>query len=721
MIQLEGAREVSDDRGSRDNESTGWRSSSELRPVTSDRQRDEDGESSDATRGFSMRSRFEARPLAEHVKERFRCALGRPNLARLFAGKPLRSSAAFGIFFIAIALTSTIGIFNAYFVARQQQSANLHHWQQHFATVVVVVQEAIDRVDVSALDRIVNQYSDIPQVVSAGVHAFNSDFLYQDITSIQEANDIHCFEQNLADTVESKDRRFYACVVEDDTIFSAKLLPMNIGSLIFLSISLSYATFLFIRMLTEPASRLMDAVAQYDLGEWTRPEIVGAHEFDRLGRTLDGMVQRIECQATIDPVAGIHNRRQIEQLLKQSLEKYVPLGRNVALLFIDLDHFKNINDGLGHIVGDKLLAIVARRLEALVGDQGLVGRFGGDEFLLCYFGIGDIGSFAEHIAETISGTIEIGGHSLNVRASIGCASAPRDGQHVQELIKRADIALYEAKGRGRACFVEFSSELLQERQQLMRAEHWARDAFVQDQVDFHLQPIVHSCNGRVWGWESLLRPQAPEDIPMPPPRFVALVSELGLAETLTLTTLESLHRNLDFLDLNGHRSERITINLSPHQLRVEDVERSIHDFLVEQGISLDRMVIEVTEESYHSETAIINRLRWLSERGISLALDDFGAGFASIACIRDVPFSIIKLDKSLTRAVPGDIEAAKLLEGTQDLVSRMGLASVAEGVETEQQHHFLRDIGCTYCQGYYFGKPGPIPLERSAEMAISTS
>jgi diguanylate cyclase (GGDEF)-like protein len=415
--------------------------------------------------------------------------------------------------------------------------------------------------------------------------------------------------------------------------------------------------------------------------------------------------------AFTDALTGLHSRASLENRLGQVLSMAQRERTPVALLFVDLDHFKRINDSLGHAVGDRLLRTTARRLRGLVRDSDIVARPGGDEFVVVLAGLdaeSNALTVAGKILETLSEPLVIEGNTLRVTPSIGIALFPQDGDTPGELMKNADTAMYHAKASGRANVQFYCQEMNARSTWRLALESDLREALAADGLAVHYQPKVGAADGRLQGFEALLRWHHEQHGAIGPADFIPVAEESGLIEPLGDWVLDAVCRQLASWEQAGFSGLRVAINLSAQQLRSPELAGVVAATLRRHGVAPGRLEIEVTESTAMSDPErAIERLRELRAVGVSLAIDDFGTGHSSLAYLKRLPVQTLKIDRSFVMDIETDPNDAAIVAATLALARSLGLATVAEGVETAAQREFLVAHGCGALQGYLLGKPAP--------------
>ncbi len=415
--------------------------------------------------------------------------------------------------------------------------------------------------------------------------------------------------------------------------------------------------------------------------------------------------------AFYDALTGLPNRALLEDRLERAVSDAGEERRELVLLSVDLDAFRLVNDSLGHSAGDTVLCRIASRLRDLVGPADELGRPGSDEFLLM---IGDPGedpdeaalAMSERIAGILAEPFSIDGAEFEVGATVGGSVFPRDARSADHLLKHADAAMYAAKDGGPGGFAVYSGGTLESFRRLSDTTRLRR-ALEGDELLLHYQPIVSLAHGTVASVEALVRWQHPDRGLMLPAQFIPLAEETGLIEAIGEWVIADIARQAgDWLaeGLDPH----ISFNVSPRQLRRRDLAPVIAERLDATGLDLWRFTMEITESALmHDPERAIPLITRLRELGLHLAIDDFGAGFSSLARLRTLPVDVLKIDRSFLAGAPEDHEAAGLVSAAIALAEALGMEAVAEGVETEAQRAFLIDGGCALAQGFHLARPLP--------------
>jgi diguanylate cyclase (GGDEF)-like protein len=413
-----------------------------------------------------------------------------------------------------------------------------------------------------------------------------------------------------------------------------------------------------------------------------------------------------ERQARFDGLTGLANRMTFFTRLKSELAEWRRDQSGVAVLYIDLDGFKGLNDSQGHGAGDRVLQEVARRLEVIAPRHGLVGRLGGDEFVMLVTQLTpglDVRE-AERITKAIQRPIKVGAQDIQLNASIGIARCPDHGDNAEELLRRADIAMYDAKRRAAGSISVFDSGMERDIRERKAIERELREALLTRQFDIWFQPIVDASRREIVGAEALLRWTRRIGGPISPATFIPMAEKTGLILELGLWVLRTAcMRAARWTDL------RITVNVSPLQLKDPGFVEQVRTVLAETGLAPDRLVLEVTEGvMLEAETGTIQVIEAIRALGVRIALDDFGSGYSSLSYLRQLPCDIIKIDKAFVRDATESSRMAALVAAIVGVGHALGLRVVAEGVETEADYTLLAAAGCDYIQGYLTGRPESI-------------
>src|SRR5882757_308465 len=412
---------------------------------------------------------------------------------------------------------------------------------------------------------------------------------------------------------------------------------------------------------------------------------------------------KITHMAQHDALTDLPNRVLLKQQLEHALSVTRRGGPSLAVLMLDLDRFKDVNDTLGHPAGDALLQAVAARLRRCVSETTLIARLGGDEFAVIDTvtdPVADAGLLAEKIGKALSGPVDLGHHRVITATSIGIAIAPRDGADSDEILRSADLALYSAKSGARGSFRFFEPELDQLLQARRNLERDMRSALVNGEFELHYQPFINVASGEPCGFEALLRWHHPQRGMVPPAEFIPLAEETGLivplGEWVLRTACAEAAKWPDDL--------KIAVNLSPAQFRSPDLVPVVVRALASAGIAPERLELEVTETAIiHDSEAVFAALGQLHALGVRIALDDFGTGYSSLSFLQKFPFDKVKIDRSFVSELSGaSDESRRIARAVVRFAVSLGKTTTAEGVETSEQLDILRADACVEVQGFHF-------------------
>lgn len=420
---------------------------------------------------------------------------------------------------------------------------------------------------------------------------------------------------------------------------------------------------------------------------------------------------RIEHLAHHDILTGLYNRFSMENRLEQAIATSRRGNQKLAVLFIDLDRFKNINDSLGHHIGDQLLIAVAGSLKECVRESDIAARIGGDEFVIVLTGLNDSSQaafVAENMLQKITRPYEISGYELSTSPSIGISVYPNDGDTVDELLRTADVAMYHAKDHGRNTYHYFTESMFVAANKRIKIERELRVALHGEQLTLHYQPQVCVREGGVVSMEALIRWKHPDQGMISPNIFIPIAEDTGIIHELGKWVIDRACSQLNEWKSEGLAGYRVAINISTKQLQSEELVDDIKSAMLKYNIEGSELELEITETAAMSDPEkAIRQLDSLRELGIRLAIDDFGTGYSSLAYLKRLPIHTLKLDRSFVRDIEVDPNDAAISAATVALAHNLGLAVVAEGVETEAQRDFLVKHEFDYLQGYYFSKPLP--------------
>lgn len=412
----------------------------------------------------------------------------------------------------------------------------------------------------------------------------------------------------------------------------------------------------------------------------------------------------IKYMAYYDVLTGLPNRNMVRKHLNNALKKG---GQELAVLFLDLDRFKIINDTKGHRVGDLLLKVVAVRLKNAVGNTGLVSRQGGDEFIILLKGLNkeSVVQVAERILNEFSEGIVVENQEFYVTPSIGISMAPEDGKDEETLIKHADTAMYLAKERGKNNYQFYTNQLHGLSSRKMELENGLRKALEQNQLMLHYQPQVSLETGKIIGVEALVRWQHPENGIISPAEFIPLAEETGLIVPLGKWVLENAAAQNKSWQRNGLSQFPISVNISVRQLQEDRFIDTVKEILEETELEPRYLDLEITESVMQNSEKTATILNELKELGVTLAIDDFGTGYSSLSLLKHLPIDKIKIDKSFVDDIIHHSNQGAMVKTIIDMGHNLQFHVVAEGVEELEQVEFLMRNGCRVGQGYYFSRP----------------
>lgn len=416
----------------------------------------------------------------------------------------------------------------------------------------------------------------------------------------------------------------------------------------------------------------------------------------------------IRHQATHDALTGLPNRNMLHDHLQRAIGGARQKGGLTAVAFVDLDQFKFINDSLGHQVGDELLKTVAQRLQSCLRDSDMVARQGGDEFVLVLqnqTGEAGIAEVMQRILAAVSRPWQAGDREFHITSSIGVSRYPADGRDVETLLKNADSAMYKAKEQGRNNFQFFAPWMDTQVSNRLEMLISLRRALDQQEFRLYYQPKLSLKDGRIIGAEALIRWESPEQGMVPPDRFIPFAEEAGLIVPIGEWVLRTACRQNKAWQEAGLPPIPVAVNLSPRQMN-QALPEFVADVLAQSGLSAAWLELEITENVVMKDAEkTVATLHTLKRLGLQISVDDFGTGYSSLSYLRRFPVDALKIDKSFVRDIARDADSAAIVKAVISLAHILNLRVIAEGVEDEEQHAFLRENGCDQVQGYYFGKP----------------
>jgi diguanylate cyclase (GGDEF)-like protein/PAS domain S-box-containing protein len=419
---------------------------------------------------------------------------------------------------------------------------------------------------------------------------------------------------------------------------------------------------------------------------------------------------RVEYLAHHDELTGLPNRVSFNHSLEHAIRQTKRKRDKLAVMFIDLDRFKNINDSLGHDVGDQLLQEVSLRLRTTLRDSDIVARLSGDEFVVLIDGWlvnEDLVSVAQKILQSVAKPYILQGQEYDLTTSIGISTYPQQGKDAQELLRHADVAMYRAKEMGKNTFQFYAAQMDVHSVDRLRMESGLRRALIHDELRLHYQPVVNLATGYMVGMEALVRWQHPQRGLVAPGEFIALAEETGLIVPIGEWVLRAACEQTRKWQQQGYGPLRVSVNLSPRQFQPNLVSL-VAKVLEETGLPAQLLELEITEgmvmKNPDHAVRLLNELR---DMGISLSIDDFGTGYSSLAYLKRFPIDSLKIDRSFITELPTDSENAAIIRAIIQMAHGLEIHVVGEGVETAEQAGFLSDQACDRVQGFHYSKPLP--------------
>jgi diguanylate cyclase (GGDEF)-like protein len=436
-----------------------------------------------------------------------------------------------------------------------------------------------------------------------------------------------------------------------------------------------------------------------------------AIERQQLLSELERAREREHLLATRDPLTGLPNRQFFFDHLSQAMAQAERRSSSLAVLFLDIDRFKNINDSLGHEMGDRVLQELAQRLLSCVRVGDAATRLGGDEFTITISDVSreqDVARVAEKILGVISKPCVIEGHELCVTSSVGIALFPSDGRDCTTLIQNADAAMYTAKEQGRSTFRFYRPAMNDRACERLLLENELRLALRRNELRVYYQPEVSVVSGEIIAAEALVRWDLPGRGILLPSDFMGLAEQTGLIVPISEWVLRTACQQNKAWRRDGYPPIRMAVNLSPRQLKVSHLERTVAEVLTECGLDASSLELEFPESGMALEAALdTERLLGLKRMGVRLAIDDFGTGYSSFGVLKSLAFDVLKIDQSFIQGITSDRQGAAIAAAMIRVADGLELDSIAEGVETDEQLEFLRSHKCGEMQGYLFSRPVP--------------
>lgn len=432
-------------------------------------------------------------------------------------------------------------------------------------------------------------------------------------------------------------------------------------------------------------------------------------------RLADEIIERQQAQQRLahlahhDPLTGLPNRALLQDRMQQAIAESQREGQMVAVLLLDLDQFKTVNDSLGHDAGDQLLKQVAQRLREGLRETDTVGRLGGDEFLILMKGLGERAAIEQRIATLqarLMAPLAVAGSELRISASFGIALYPEHGRDLETLQRLSDAAMYRAKAGGRQRWCFYDPSMAAELQGRMVLHSGLSTALERGELELHYQPQIELASGRMVGAEALLRWRRADGSLMPPAQFIPVAEESGLIIGIGAWVLREACREAAGWPAVDGRLPWVAVNLSALQFRDGDLEQVVAEALSDSGLAAERLDLELTESILISDPGVVlERVRRLKARGVSLSIDDFGTGFSSLSYLSRFPVDRLKIDRGFVQQLGGCDQNHTIVDAIVGLARNLGISCVAEGVETETAAAALQRLGCAYAQGYLYARP----------------
>ena len=464
-----------------------------------------------------------------------------------------------------------------------------------------------------------------------------------------------------------------------------------------------------------PIRKLIAASGEVGRGQYPLVEVKSADELGRLAQAFNAMAEevrkeqaKLHRQANFDALTGLPNRMMALERINVEISRAKRSNQRFAVLFIDLDNFKNVNDTLGHAIGDELLNAIGRRLEACLRDADTVARLGGDEFLVLLPDVGDevgVEKVAERLLQAVAAPQDFHGHKVLAQCSIGIALYPDNGDTVEALMANADNAMYQAKAVQNGSATFFTEEMNIRLRERMQMEHDLNIALEQNHLALHFQPIVDTATQRHRGAEALLRWQHPKNGAVPAAKFVPLAEATGQIVRIGDWVLEEACRAWAQWRDAGIEPGFLAVNISRVQFR-KRLSKKLAELMARYGVPAQALELEITEsvllDDHQQVAEELNSLRAL---GVKLSLDDFGTGYSSLSYLKRFRFDVLKIDRSFVAGLPTNPDDVSLVKAILAMARGLDLRVVAEGVETKDQLAFIAAQGCQFAQGYLFARP----------------
>lgn len=662
--------------------------------------------------------------------------LGRLRL-RWRGGLPLRYTMA-AVVVLGVTLPGLVFFAVEQRLAEKSQNALLERSENAFMAISrVSIGEAMWAIDRNALDAALNRILDNPQVVAvrvddalAGTSSMERRRAGYSL-SLAEETDARRLRR-LEQRVDRSGETLGSVTVWFDMAYGQNLLLQRRSEMLLL-VALQVLASLMVLMpllvsrvlkpierLKEQASALLERTPAQAHAPfvWRRNDelgLLGRHlgqvqaQLRELFAQLQSKNEQLQQLALYDHLTGLPNRALFTDLVQREILLARRTQQQFAVLFIDLDRFKAVNDTMGHAAGDALLVELARRLREVLRDVDVVCRQSGDEFLVLVRNVEHwewLGEVADRILQVVEGPVGLANGAARISASIGIARFPDDAEDFEPLVKCADIAMYQAKSLGRARYSFFHSELNAQLLAHMELEKQLAQAIRGGELVLHYQPQVDAVSGVLVGLEALVRWKHPERGLLFPGQFIAVAEESGLIAEMGVWTLREACRQQALWKARGLQVGTMAVNVSALEFRDHRLLDSLQAALQESGVSPGELEVEITESVLMAETDTSLRIiARLHELGVGIAIDDFGTGYSSLSYLKRLRPTQLKIDRSFVRDADTDSDSRAIVTGVISLAKALGLNMVAEGVETEQQRQFLRDAGCHTLQGFLIARP----------------
>ena len=436
-------------------------------------------------------------------------------------------------------------------------------------------------------------------------------------------------------------------------------------------------------------------------------------------RKIEEQLSRL---AQFDTLTGLLNRSTFEKHLHRAIERAAANRRGFSLLHLDIDHFRQVNDQYGHDVGDMLLQEVSHRVCRLIRDGDLIGRLGGDEFIILLESFTDhhnrnAAQLAEQIISVLSVAFEILGNEFFIGTSIGIATFPESGEHFEALLQAAELAMFKAKSNGRQNFQFFTEELQQRALEAMELERNLRRALNQKEFEVYYQPKLELSSGRILGCEALVRWKPDGNTIIGPDRFIPKLEEMGRIGQLGDWIIDQVCRQLKHWQQEHGLSQCVAVNLSVKQLQQEELPEQVGLLMDQYELPRESIEFEITESMMmHDPDSAVATLSAFQHLGIAVSIDDFGTGYSSFGYLQHLPLDALKIDRIFIQRLFQEEKSAEIVRAIISLAHNLNLKVIAEGVETRQQLEFLRDEGCDFAQGYLISRP--IPADEMTQLLL---